>query len=324
MNKALLVGINYTNSANALHGCLNDVENVLSYLRDRFQVVNVINLATVGGKDVEDDETVSPSGSCCLPRCTKKSPGNAVAGQGVTARDGIRLDNLDMERSTLDVVVLTDSQTGLHYPTKSHILSAFHWLTEGATAESRLFFHYSGHGSHQRDRNGDEPDGQDESLVPVDFRRAGCIIDDEVRQHLVDPLPEGCHLRMILDCCHSASGADLRYCYRDQDAKQGSRVPVGNPRVSDTKCHVVSWSGCLDAQTSADAWIDGKAAGALTATFLKILRSLDAVETTSDEPRSYHTIYVRLLEELKKGGYTQRAQLSSGQPIDVSGPFDLF
>lgn len=39
-----------------------------------------------------------------------------------------------------------------------------------------LFFHFSGHGSQQYDRNGDEEDGYDETICPTDFRRAGQIV----------------------------------------------------------------------------------------------------------------------------------------------------
>lgn len=36
----------------------------------------------------------------------------------------------------------------------------------------------SGHGSQVKDRDGDEVDGFDEVILPVDFRKAGIITDD--------------------------------------------------------------------------------------------------------------------------------------------------
>jgi hypothetical protein len=42
-----------------------------------------------------------------------------------------------------------------------------------------------------RDTNGDEADGYDETLVPLDYERAGQIIDDLILAELVLPLPEG-------------------------------------------------------------------------------------------------------------------------------------
>lgn len=40
-------------------------------------------------------------------------------------------------------------------------------------AGDSLFFHYSGHGGQQKDTNGDEESGMDDTLVPVDYQSAG-------------------------------------------------------------------------------------------------------------------------------------------------------
>jgi len=310
-NKALLIGINYTGTRNELRGCHNDVKNILSYLKERFAVVHEIKFSSLGDRDVDDDG-VAPKSSCCGGAFTsclpKKTPGLRASPADDSSHAG---------EETLDVLILTDDQGGRHNPTLENILNGFYWLTHDATADSNLLVTYSGHGSHQRDRSGDEEDGQDESLVPVDFLKVGCLVDDEVRRQLVDPLPEGCNLRMILDCCHSGSGSDLKYCYRDVDVLSNNTQPHTNSRQTETKCNVVSWSGCMDTQTSADAWISGEFAGALTATFLKVLRD-------PNQDKSYETIYKTLLQDLKKDGYTQRPQLSAGKVIDVTQKFDLF
>ncbi len=44
-------------------------------------------------------------------------------------------------------------------------------MVEGAQAGDNLFMHYSGHGGNMRDDNGDEKDGMDETLVPLDYQR---------------------------------------------------------------------------------------------------------------------------------------------------------
>ena len=51
-----------------------------------------------------------------------------------------------------------------------------------------LVFHYSGHGGQKRDMTGEEVDGMNETLCPMDFQRVGEITDDEVNQRLVNPL----------------------------------------------------------------------------------------------------------------------------------------
>ena len=49
----------------------------------------------------------------------------------------------------------------------------------------------TGHGSRVRDQDGDEEDGYDETLVPVDFQRSGQIRDDDIFKMLVKPLRAG-------------------------------------------------------------------------------------------------------------------------------------
>jgi hypothetical protein len=43
-----------------------------------------------------------------------------------------------------------------------------------------IWIHYSGHGSQVRDRDGNEADGMDEVVVPVDYTTAGFIVDDDI------------------------------------------------------------------------------------------------------------------------------------------------
>lgn len=60
-------------------------------------------------------------------------------------------------------------------PTYSGIQRAFQWLVSGAARGDSLFFHYSGHGGSVPDDDGDEEDGMDETLVPVDHEQAGQV-----------------------------------------------------------------------------------------------------------------------------------------------------
>lgn len=70
-------------------------------------------------------------------------------------------------------------------------------------------FYYSGHGSRVRDRDGDEIDGYDESLLPVDYETEGRILDDEINATIVRPLPHGATLHAIIDTCFSGTFLDL-------------------------------------------------------------------------------------------------------------------
>jgi hypothetical protein len=81
------------------------------------------------------------------------------------------------------------------------------WLAEPgkySTGGDVRVFHYSGHGSQVADKNGDEPDGADECVVPVDFETKGMLVDDKLAV-LYDKVPQDSVLTMILDSCHSGS-----------------------------------------------------------------------------------------------------------------------
>ncbi|CAG8800660.1 14223_t:CDS:2, partial [Racocetra fulgida] len=57
-------------------------------------------------------------------------------------------------------------------PTKANILNAMKWLVHDAQPND------SGHGGQEPDQDGDEVDGYDETIMPVDFQERGQILDD--------------------------------------------------------------------------------------------------------------------------------------------------
>jgi Caspase domain len=65
-----------------------------------------------------------------------------------------------------------------------------------------------------RDDDGDDKDGRDETLVPVDYAEAGQIRDDDLYDDLVCAMPEGSTLVALMYCCHSATVLDLPYAYK--------------------------------------------------------------------------------------------------------------
>ncbi|EJD07118.1 metacaspase [Fomitiporia mediterranea MF3/22] len=113
-----------------------------------------------------------------------------------------------------DVVMLTDdARNPRQVPTKQNIIDAMQWLVRDANPNDSLFFHYSGHGGQTKDLDGDEADGYDEVIYPVDYEVNGHIVDDELHYIMVRPLPAGCRLTSIFDSCHSGSVLDLPYIY---------------------------------------------------------------------------------------------------------------
>jgi hypothetical protein len=99
-------------------------------------------------------------------------------------------------------------------PTRYNIHMAMVWLVQGCQPGDSLVFHYSGHGSQQRDYAGEEQDGYNETICPIDFETQGMIVDNEINDTIVKPLPYGVRLNAIIDACHSGTVLDLPYVCR--------------------------------------------------------------------------------------------------------------
>ena len=138
--------------------------------------------------------------------------------QFVVENFGFRTDAEHM-RTLVD-----DDDDSSNLPTRANMLAAMKWLVQGAQSGDSLFLHYSGHGGSQRDTDGDEVDGMDETLIPVDYETSGQIVDDDLHALLVAGLPAGVRLTAIMDCCHSGSVFDLPYTY----------APDGNLEIIET------------------------------------------------------------------------------------------
>jgi hypothetical protein len=216
--------------------------------------------------------------------------------KGVGDLRGCVNDVLDMHFSlrslfsfeTKDIRVLTDSRA-----TKAGILHRLKWLVKGAKSGDFLVFHFSGHGSQIRDRNGDEDltDGLDELICPYDMDWDGTYIIDDDLNKIFKNVPEGALLEVFLDCCHSGTGlkemaaglqpppelapehptlnrylpppADifLRFSGEEDDLKKREII---KGLAKKGKKHHILWAGCMASQTSADAYINGRYHGAFT------------------------------------------------------------
>ena len=156
------------------------------------------------------------------------------------------------------------------------------------TSDERLTC--TGHGGQTPDLDGDEDDGYDEVIYPVDFRTQGHIVDDEMHRIMVQSLQPGVRLTAIFDSCHSGSALDLPYIYSTQGvlkepnlakeagqgllgivsayargdmggiastamgffkkATQGDEVYQKNLVTKTSPADVIMWSGSKDDQTS--------------------------------------------------------------------------
>ena len=72
-----------------------------------------------------------------------------------------------------------------------------------------------------RDNNGEEADGYDETLIPLDYAQAGQIRDDDLLKNLVMRFKSGVFVTSIMDCCHSGTVLDLPYNFKADGNQTG-------------------------------------------------------------------------------------------------------
>jgi len=115
-----------------------------------------------------------------------------------------------------EMLILMDD--GKHtMPTKKNIEEAMARLTLYAQPGDVNFLSFSGHGGNVVDTSGDEDDGFDETLIPVDFAENGQIVDDDILRDFVKPMKKGVHTVVLMDCCHSGTVLDLPYYFSTKD-----------------------------------------------------------------------------------------------------------
>jgi hypothetical protein len=189
------------------------------------------------------------------------------------------------------IVTFTDAGAGAgagaetrHGTTRRGIMEQLTELARRSAALDFIWLHYSGHGTWRRDgvgTAGDEPDGRDECWVPSDFATAGVIPDDEIGAALRAFAPTT-RIFFVSDSCYSGTVADLPYAWR-VDGRSGVQKFRGSLSSSTSSStvpklpRIIALSGCLDTQTSADAYgLDATAptsySGALTTTLLRVLQ----------------------------------------------------
>lgn len=214
MKHAVLFGLNYTYTSDArLRGCINDVRNMETILKNTFHFDDI--------RAFTDDTMVGRQ---------------RTSGRGILAE----INNL-VNRS---------------------------WSENIDTA----WIHFSGHGCSIRDIGiSDETDGCDECLVPSDFKYAGVVPDDNIKDCLRKFNPKT-RVIFIADCCHSGTIGDLKYSY------MGKQHTIENRgKACDAKVLLIS--GCKDNQTSADAFNVNhmrKFSGAMTSCLIQSFNTLGA------------------------------------------------
>lgn len=133
-----------------------------------------------------------------------------------------------------NIKVLTDE-----HATSSAIKSAFDELVTNTEENDIVVFHYSGHGSQITDKEGDEPDGLDETILPFDTGRTHHgdenrdIKDDEIYDLIKRLNAKTPYVTLIFDSCHS--GTMSRDIFGDTDRW----VEPDNPEPDDPNYHLL-------------------------------------------------------------------------------------
>jgi len=170
---------------------------------------------------------------------------------------------------------------------------------------TEIWISYSGHGAYIKDTNGDEDDGKDECLVPLDYQTKGLICDDLLNQvlGLINPKVK---VIIVVDACHSETIFDLPYRYIS-----GEKNVIEN-KNSKVKCDCIMISGCRDDQTSADAYNiknSKEYSGAMTTALLHVLKQ-----------NKYNISCWKLLKQmrmfLKNRNFTQVPQICCTKELD--------
>lgn len=165
-----------------------------------------------------------------------------------------------------------------------------------------VWIHYSGHGSSIIDKDGDEKDGNDEALVPIDVRTMGLIPDDYI-QVLFSYFNPKTRVIFVFDCCHSGTIGDVFFSWDSPHECNVENV------MCNVKAKLITISGCLDDQTSADAFNvlgDNKYVGALTACMLTVLK-----ENKNETWSNVFTLKDSLTKKLEENEFPQKPRLCS-------------
>lgn len=218
--------------------------------------------------------------------------------------------------------------------TTANMKAGLSWLVHGAQPGDVLVFHYSGHGSQIP---GNESDGLNEIICPVDLDWNTKMITDDYLHAVFNTVPNGVNVTVILDSCHSGTMLDQNNQFqplgpgvaRDEEKDRSmsnvkERYMPPPPDIAaklkgrhHKKSHAVVSrdvnqtalliSGCQSTQTSADAYVGGRFQGAATFALVKVLNEMHF-------DVDYKTLVTKMDQFMAANGYTQRPELD-GPPV---------
>ncbi|MEC4816419.1 MAG: caspase family protein [Scytonema sp. PMC 1069.18] len=230
--------------------------------------------------------------------------------------------------------------------TREGILGAMDALVESVHENDIVVIHYSGHGSQMSDREGDEADGLDETIVPSDSGRNGSpnndITDDEIYLRLLKLTQVTPFVTLIFDCCHSGTisrdpfGVNSRWVEPDKrpvEQLPPSPIPTDMiDTISDGKRDVgasgwlplgkkyVLIAGCRDEESSYEYNYTQNEKATTYGTFTYFLSQ----ELSKAKPgTTYRDIFERVSMEVSAVRSRQHPQMEGARDREIFGVQDI-
>lgn len=191
--------------------------------------------------------------------------------------------------------------------TASAILTGIESAASLLEAGDMFVFYFSGHGGYKPDLNGDEKDGQDETLCTF----ASEIVDDDLAKRWAE-FAASVRIVMLSDCCYSGTNESFIGMSAIKEAApvravQKARKPIRfaaktSGEIPGMQAQLIHFGACRDDQESAA----GPAGGAFTLELVGVWKENDEANFSG-----YRQLYEAIRTRLPNKRYPQVPQFNT-------------
>lgn len=205
-----------------------------------------------------------------------------------------------LKKQGFTLTTLLDEQA-----TYDNITNQLSRFAEKTKKEDIVYLHFSAHGQPVEDTNGDEEDGWDEAIIPIDAYKLYKKSVYEGKKHLLDDQlnkyvqkireeigPTG-FLYVVIDACHAGTssrandetvrGTKVGFTYNNKVFKPSTQKKSHYKIEASAKMsHVLYLEACRPDQINTEIKIDGKRYGPLSYNIAKALQ-VKAISTNAND-----------------------------------------